>query len=343
MENLVMGKVIIPITECKPGMTLMQPIVEEHTGEIIVDKDQILAEEHIEKLKNFNHTEVWISISPESSVWKIDEDATQSYTRYVNALKAIMETHKDEATAVKQLKSIAEEMLERHVDDYKLLSCINLMSDLEASVFKHSVNVAFLSLLMGRWTGYKKEKLRDLVLAALLHDIGKRSIERPLIHKKEEMKFMERLEYKRHPIYGYEMLVPYGEVSIDVLKGVLSHHERCDGSGYPLGLRENRINEFAKIIGIADTYDYLKEEHHIFEVVKRLGNNMIRKFDINLLVQFCYNIANYYVGSSILLNNGKIAKVAFIQSQAIGRPFVILDDQYINLYEKTQLEIVEVL
>ena len=132
-------------------------------------------------------------------------------------------------------------------------------------------------------------------------------------------------------------------MSVEVLKGVLSHHERCDGSGYPLSIKENKLNDFAKIIGITDTYEELKKHHHIFEVVRRLGSTMLRKFEVHLLFEFCNNIMNYYIGSSVLLNNGEVGEVLFIQSQAWGKPIIEVNGKTINLYEKNHLQIVKVL
>lgn len=344
MKELVIEKIIIPITECISGMTLMQSIIDEHTGTVIVARGQTLTEENIEKLKNFEHTQVWIALQTESTIWKVEPKKIEKYKSYEKTLKVIMRGHEKAPISIKELEEIADDMLKEFVDDYEILACVNLSSQLDTETFCHSVNVAFLSLLMGRWLKYEPHKLKNLILAALLHDVGKISLSTLLKHKSEDqMDYMEKLEYRRHTVYGYERLVTYNEVDVEVLKGVLSHHERCDGSGYPLSLRENKINDLAKIIGIADTYDCLKQQYHIFEVIRHLGNLMIRKFDVNLLLEFCHNLTHYYIGCAVLLNTGEIGEVAFIQSQALSRPILKVKDEYVNLYESTHLEIVKVL
>lgn len=344
MEGLVGEKIIIPVTECIPGMTLMQSIIDEQTGVIIIGKGQVLTEESIERLKNFSRAQLWVALGEESSIWKLDPHARTEYKNYAKKLKFVIEHIKDGSIDIKEIEELASDMMTKFENEYDLLACVNLTRQLDKDSFYHSINVAFLALTIGRWEGYSKEKLKNLVLAALLHDVGKLSLRSELQSKEEEkMNFLEKLEFTRHPIYSYDKLVSYQEVNVEVLKGILSHHERCDGSGYPLSLRENKINDFAKIIGIADTYDYLKRQNHIFEVVRYLGNIMIRKFDVNVLLQFCYNLANYYVGCFVLLNTGEVGEVVCVQYQALGRPIIKLRGEYVNLNEKTYLEIVKVL
>lgn len=345
MDNLVIEKVIMPISECIPGMTLMQAIVDMRTGTTIVGKGQILTEESIEKIKNFEHTQVWISTQAETSIWQVDDKTLESYKEYARILKTILEDLENRSVlSIEKLIELADSMVTEFEEEYRLLACVNLLNRLEKDAYDHSINVAFLSLLMGRWEGYNKNKLKNLVLAALLHDVGEILLPPHILNKnKEDLNLMEKLEYKRHPIYAYEELASYNEMSIEALKGVLSHHERCDGSGYPLSIKESNINDIAKIIGIADTYDNLKKRYHIFEVVRRLGNTMLRKFEVNLLFEFCNNIINYYVGCLVLLNTGEVGEVVFIQPQAWGRPIIHVKGEMINLYEKIHLEIVKVL
>lgn len=346
MEDPTIEKVIIPISECIPGMKIMQSIIDLKTGITIIGKGQILTNEAINKIKNFEHSQVWIAVQEETSVWQVSVEALENYKGYTEALRKILTspTENQETLSMNQLVKLVDAMVTDFKKEYELLSCVHLVSQLEKGAYNHSINVAFLSLLIGRWEGYEPDKLKDLVLAALLHDIGKILISPHLMHKTEaEMSTMEKLEFRRHTIYGYEKLSEYDEMSVEVLKGVLSHHERCDGSGYPLSIKENKLNDFAKIIGITDTYEELKKQNHIFEVVRRLGSTMLRKFEVHLLFEFCNNIMNYYIGASVLLNNGEVGEVLFIQSQAWGRPIIEVNGKTINLYEKNHLQIVKVL
>ncbi len=348
-------KIMVPIASCTPGMTLMQSIVDENTGTIIIPKGQVLTEGMLKKLERFQHTQVWISLEDndmerstvkgEHSVWKLDQNIRKLYNQYIQILRTIVEdTKQEKPLSIDKLLDIANEMIKDFNDKYSVLSCVHLLDQLRKDEYVHSVNVACIALVLGKWLGYDEAVLKEIILTALLHDVGKLDINPMYIHiNEEDMNHMERLEYRRHPILGYERLAAYNELSMNVLKGVLSHHERCDGSGYPLCLKEDKITNIAKIIGLADTYDKLKTQHNVFEVIKILETQMIRKLDIHMLLQFCSNIMNYYVGAMVVLNTNEIGEIVFIQSQALHRPIIKVRGEHINLYEKTHLEIVRVI
>ena len=344
-------KVTIPIEECVPGMVLMQPIIDEQTGTTIVSKGQMMTTEMLTRLQNFKHIQVWVSVesmivaAKEHSIWKVDEKTLQTYKDYAQVLKNFFEEEKEKHTlSIEKLVELSDEMIKEFSDSYKVLACINLLQEMECNQYNHSINVAFMALAIGRWMMFDEVTLKHSVLAALLHDVGKLQLSPMLYHKKEnEMSSVEKLEYKRHPIYAYQKLIAYNELDVEVLKGVLTHHERCDGSGYPLALRDEKIGKIAKIIGIADTFEELRSEYNIFKTIKIMGTQMIRKFDVNMLLQFCNTVMNYYVGSTIVLNTGEVGEVVFIQTQALHRPIIKIKGKYINLYEETQLKIEKVI
>ena len=278
----------------------------------------------------------------EISTWQTDVKTLGKYKKHVKVLKTIYEEiNSHDLSAINKL---VDSILTELDNEYHVLAYVNLINQLEEGLYIHSINVAFLSLILGRWIGYNEDQLRELVLAALLHDVGKMSLPSHISDKDEEdMNFMEKLEYRKHTIYSYEKLVHYNEVNVAVLKGVLSHHERFDGSGYPLGIREERINDIARIIAIADEYDSLKKRYNIFELGTRLDDTMMQKYDVNLINTFCNHISNYYVGCSVVLNTGEVGKVVLIQPKAWGRPIVHVKGKDINLNEKPHLRIVKVI
>lgn len=348
MEEQSIEKIVIPITQCVPGMIVMQSIMDEHTGTVILGKDQILTAEAIDKIKKFEHTQVWISLPSKpvnDPVWKASEETIQTYREYAHILQSVLEEIKEKKSlSIHKLVEVAEHMINHFSDYYSVLACVHLLNQMESDEYVHSVNVASSALVLGKWLEYDEITLKSIIIASLLHDVGKLDINPILMHKsEEEMNSMERLEFRRHPILGYERLVPYNELDIEVLKGVLTHHERCDGSGYPLALRDNKIGDIARVIGIADVYNELKEKYSIFEVVKILETQMLRKLDVNMVLLFCNNLMNYYVGAKVLLNTGKIGQIAYIQSQAIYRPVIKVEGEYINLYEKPHLEIISLM
>ena len=345
MNGTCVDKIIVSADECATGMRLMQSIVDEKTGTTIVARGQILNDEHISKLKNFKHTEIWVRIEEESNFWKVASTTIEQYQNYASILKRVFCTQEKSLSYVElnQLRELSKMIVKNFKSDYDALGCMGLLSHLDKNIYYHSINVALLALLVGRWMKYDSKKIEDLVMTGLLHDVGKIKINPSLYNKREEeMGVLEKLEYRRHTIHGYEMLVTYNELDNEILKGVLSHHECIDGSGYPLCVDGEHLNDFAKIIGIVDTFDRLKEKYHIFKTIRHLGSIRFKKFDPEILLPFCRNVVNYYIGCKVLLSNGKIGEIAFIEPKALYRPIVRVGEQEINLYEQPSIEIVKV-
>lgn len=134
----------------------------------------------------------------------------------------------------------------------------NHLSELRAYneyTFRHSLNVAIISGLIGKWLGYTGRMLKDLILTGLLHDIGKTLVPLAIINTPGKITAKQMDVVKQHSCHGYELVKKLKHISGEVKFGILQHHERLDGSGYPFGLDKNKITPFARIIAIADMYD----------------------------------------------------------------------------------------
>lgn len=349
MEDFERVKIIIPLSKCVSGMKLLQPIVDEKTGTILLPKGSVLNDDSIDRVSSFDHTQVCVEVKSESTIWETNKEDLDNYKAYSDSLKYILSSTIDNNNVdVKKVKQLAKSLIETFNNNVQILACVNDINYFGQYGYMHSLNVALIAIVIGRWNEYSDEQLEKLALAGLLHDIGKvyrDNITNKKIFKidrKLDSNLAERLIYKRHPISGYEKLVQYRELDIEVLKAVLTHHERCDGSGFPLSLTGDKISELAKIVGLADEYEALRQKHHIFDVIKELRTTQMGCFDIDLLINFCTNIMNYYIGTHVLLNTGEIGEVESIQQQSIYRPIVKTRDKTIDLYIESQVKIEKV-
>lgn len=119
----------------------------------------------------------------------------------------------------------------------------------------HSVDTGIMATFMGVALGLKKQELNDLAVGGVLHDIGKVKISPSIIDKKGPLSFEEFEEMKRHPIYGKEILMKNFNISRASIKAIEQHHEKIDGKGYPYGLKDKQISNYAKIVCVCDVYD----------------------------------------------------------------------------------------
>lgn len=130
----------------------------------------------------------------------------------------------------------------------------------DSYTYTHSINVALLSRLIGKWMKYGKNMQDSLMFAGLLHDIGKMKIDKNVLNKPDKLTDQEFEKIKQHSVYSYELLQLNKDIPLDVKVGILMHHERMDGSGYPYGVCNENINDIAKVLAIADSYDAMISE-----------------------------------------------------------------------------------
>ena len=125
--------------------------------------------------------------------------------------------------------------------------------------FQHSINVCLLAMAIGGEMDMDRSELEELGLAAMLHDIGKIAIPHYIITMRCKPNEDEWDCIRRHPLLGYEMAHKYG-LPAEACLGVLHHHERMDGSGYPFRLKADKISKYGRIIAIADVYDAMRSK-----------------------------------------------------------------------------------
>ena len=129
----------------------------------------------------------------------------------------------------------------------------------DAYTFGHSERVARIAVELGREMGLESDELGDLYLAGLLHDVGKIGIKDTVLHKKEALTPEEREHIQQHVTIGYWILADLRQIR-NLLPGVLYHHERYDGKGYPDGLAAEDIPLLARILAVADSYDAMSHQ-----------------------------------------------------------------------------------
>ncbi len=158
----------------------------------------------------------------------------------------------------------------------------------------HSVRVGVEAKKFGKYLGFPKKYVNNLFIYGILHDIGKAGIPNKILNKKAKLNTFEFDTIKAHPVIG-SYLVPKKMAII-----VREHHERYDGSGYPDGLKKEKINYEARILGIIDSYDTmvtkrsyktkLERENALTELLlcvtpEKDGGKGI-KYDPNLTLEF---------------------------------------------------------
>ena len=130
-----------------------------------------------------------------------------------------------------------------------------------------------------------------------------------------------------------------------ICNAALMHHERCDGSGYPLGLRGSQIDAYAKIVAIADVYDAMTAARVYrgpicpFRVIEIFEAEGLQKYDVKYVLCFLENIVNSYIQNRCRLSDGREGEIIFINKLKFSRPVVRCGNEYVDLAENPTLYI----
>lgn len=218
------------------------------------------------------------------------------------------------------------------------------MRQVNDSTYAHSLNVAIISRIIGKWLHFSNEELDTLTLAGLLHDIGKTKIPDEVLNKDGKLTDEEFQMIRNHPKYGYDILKSQ-PLNSHIKKAALMHHERCDGSGYPMGLTMEEINDYALIIAIADVYDAMTAARSYraplcpFEVIAEFEKDGLQKYKPKYILTFLENIANAYQNNRVMLSDGTSARIVLLNHRRLSKPLVQLDDGACIDLEKSPLYI----
>jgi HD-GYP domain-containing protein (c-di-GMP phosphodiesterase class II) len=250
----------------------------------------------------------------------------------------------DTSLLLNQIKSIVAES-RNGIHLFDILHCMPESDDI---TYIHSLNVALISNVLGHWLKFSEEELSTLTLGGLLHDIGKLVLPPEIMYKRDSLTDAEYATVKTHPIRGSQLL-NNSNLNPHILNMVLMHHERCDGSGYPSGLRSSRIDSFAKIIAIADVYDAMTSARVYrpalspFEAISIFESEGLQKFDPHYIMTFLEEIVQAYVGNRVRLNNKQEGEIVMINKQILSRPIIQVEDQFIDLSKDHSLSIAALL
>ena len=360
----------LPYKSLKPDMIVASP-VRSKSGQLIANKDAVLTEQLIMHMGFYGITEVDVKEDTcEDSFFTSDDDSrkeeetraeriqkTPEFIKFKENFekKAVFVENSFNDIINKNMPIQAEDLVNAVVDLFPenvttitMFDMMHSMKKLSNTTYAHSINVSLISRIIGVWNNIKGHDLDMLTLGGLLHDIGKCRIPTQIIEKPGALTANEYAIVKQHPSFGLDAIHDQN-IEEQVRMCVLEHHERFDGSGYPLGLTGNEIEDFASIVSIADVYDAMTSTRSYrdglcpFEVIATFENQGIDKYNPRYLNLFLRHIADSYLNTNVRLNDGSVGRVVLITPQ-LTRPIIQMDVHFfINLLEHPDLYIADIL
>lgn len=359
--GIVMNSRKIIINQAVPGMTVAADIFTKD-NHLIISKGTILTDRIITRLEFYSIIEISIySMSSDHDVDFLTETGTyyekikqsEAFLRfhlaYINTVREFKNTL-DSFVITKQdieIDKLLEEtksILQQCNTNIELFNMLHCIRDYDDTTYIHSLNVALICNVMGKWLNFNQKDLEVLTLCGLLHDLGKLMIPNYIITKPAKLTSEEYSTIKTHTLRGYNLLKSK-HIDARIKHSALMHHERCDGSGYPYGFYSDQIDPFAKLVAIADVYDAMTCARVYrgplcpFEVVSIFESEGYSKYDPMFIMTFLEGITQTYIHSTAKLNNGMSGEIIFINKMELSRPIIKVGDQFVDLTKKRDLQI----
>jgi len=193
---------------------------------------------------------------------------------------------------------------------------------------KSSVNTAILSALMAQEFELTMHKIPNIIVAALLHDVGMLRVSKGITEKKGGLSEAETEQIKSHPLHTSKIIAKelFGPHEVELI--ALQHHERWDGKGYPNHVNGPDIDIGARIVSVADAFEAMVSKKSYrnsligYQAIKNLMADNGRRFDPAVIHIFTKIMGIYPIGSIVELNNGAIARVISVHTDAPMRPII---------------------
>lgn len=345
---------IVGIAELESGDVLAKA-VHGRNGVVMLEAGTVLTEQYINRLRNLSINAVHVKplanesassmrrfghppslnlepewIQPAIDRMKNDDKAREKAVNLVTEFtqkgllqdRIILPVPED-----KFRKNFRDVMLEI-ASKRELAEELSVMMQSDPILFNHAMNVTLCADVIGTAKGFDSAKMYELAMGAMFSDIGMTRLPGELTKVNRELSESELKMMKQHTTIGYHLLKGMKDVPTSAAQVALLHHERYRGEGYPLGVKQEGIPEFAQIVGLADVYNALiSPRHHRkpfapAEATEYLFASGNYDFDLSLVQVFLRFLTIYPIGTVVKLSTGQIGVVLETAGRPMNRPVI---------------------
>lgn len=313
------------------GKILATPIYSQN-GIVYLNKGMELNEKNIKSLINLGINTIYVEDGNDEIPFYDVLDISIKFKVLKLIEELFDEIKKSKKINEKKLDLIAKDLISGINTSENAFLCNNIVNNNpNTKLYTHSLNVTLLSLLIGLDRKYDSKKLYNLLVGALLHDIGK------LVG-----------DEKNHCKAGYEIAKNNHFIMTTSYMCILQHHENEDGTG-PNNLKSDKIHEFGKIVNICNEYDNLINNNKVnipSMAIETITAKTPIKFDMDIYKNFINSVYCYPNGINVKLNDGTFGQIVLQNKNFPTRPIVGVvkngSPQFVNLLEHLTLSITEI-
>ena len=322
------------LQELEGGEVLAREIMTSDF-QVVLPEGAILRKEYIERLKELGITEIYITEkateTKEAAILKSDIESSIK-----EKVRDILERHTyHNNNELIELNKAADSIISIILEEDRVVDKIFDIRERSTDIYEHSISVCSMAILTSLKLKIDINKIHDIGVGCLLHDIGLRYTTADYFNRDiYSLNQWELAEYKKHPIHGYSSLKNETWISELSKTVILQHHERLNGFGFPLKVKD--ISLECQIVNVCDIFDEMIcgiacQRVKVHEAIENLKSSKNVLFDEKIVNAFLSFTAVYPAGTQVMTNEGEQAVVISQNANFQDRPVIrILKDKYGN-------------
>lgn len=352
---------IVAVSQLKPGEKLDQNV---HTslGGVLFNKGKVITLREIEILQAFLVPSVSVEskgriedqgkaeeIKPGDEVNPIPHPFHAEYDKMLALLKkGFSLANSSHPVPMLDIRTQLEALIAQ-IDYYNILTFAPKNANKHEYMYHNGIMVALTSYLLAKWHSLPPKDLMQIALAGLFHDIGNMKVDPAILNKPGKLTADEAEEVRKHTIYGYNILKNVPALNEGVKLAALQHHEKMDGTGYPLGVGDGKIHTYARIVAIADVFHAMtssrsyKDASSPYLVLEQIFSESFGKLDPVLVQTFIHRVTQFHNGTVVRLSDNRVGEIIFSDRANPTRPWVNVDGTIVNLTIERQFFIQDVI
>lgn len=350
---------VIPVSQLRLGDKIIEDVLTR-PGSILFKKGQSVTSRELDILRAFLIPSVTIegkdpeAESPEKADEAKSEDSVQvqfyaEYDKMIQLLKKVFkESSSIQTIPILDIRTGLEQLISK-IQQYNILTFTPKMLNMEEYIFHNSIMVALTAYTLAKWHGFQSKDWMPIALGGLLHDIGNAKVDPAILAKPSKLTALEVEEVRRHTVYGYSILKNIPSLNEGSKLCALQHHEREDGSGYPMAVKGDKIHPYAKVIAVADIFHAMtshrtyKKAESPYQVLEQVQKESFGKLEPTIVSTFINKVTQFHNGTLVRLSDDSVGEIIFTDRANPTRPMVNVNGAIINLAVDRRLFIQEVI
>lgn len=312
-----------------------------HTKEMASNERKLTVTEKVHAISS-NH------LAQDQSASKSTTSFVEEYDKLINIIKRAYPSVAAAGIPIYEIRNQLDNVIQ-YIKDYSVITFQPRVLNDYDYMYHNATLCALSSYKLAEWIGLPKKDWMQAAFAGLFHDIGNVKVDPTILFKPTSLTMSEISEIREHTKTGYHLLKNVTAINEGVRLAALQHHEKVDGSGYPLGVQSNSIHIYSKIVGIVDIFHAMtldkaySKGQSPYLVLEQINTESFGKLDPKLVQTFIKKVTEFNNGVVVRLSNDQIGEIVFSNSNEPTRPMVSVGQDIINLEQQRHLYIVEII